>query len=246
MMKVIVNGALGHMGVEVLKRVNAGVQNSTLAAAVDYNGGNNGVYRSLFEFTGEADVIIDFSHHAATPELLQYACKRGLPVVLATTGHTEEELVLIAEAAKEIPIFKSANMSVGVALLTKLAKQAAAVFGDADIEIIEKHHNRKLDAPSGTALMLADAIREIRPNSNYVYGREGRSKREPDDITIHAVRMGNVVGEHEIFFATGSQTISLRHEAHDRALFADGAMPAAAFLIGKPAGMYNMDDLLNF
>lgn len=246
MMKVIVNGALGYMGREVMKCVNAGVQNSTLAAAVDYNGGTDGVYRSLFEFTGEADVIIDFSNHAAAPELMQYARKRGLPVVIATTGHTEEELALIEEAAKEIPIFKSGNMSVGVALLTKLAKQAAAVFGEADVEIIETHHNRKLDAPSGTALMLADAIREVRPESNYVYGREGRCKREPDDITIHAVRMGNVVGQHEVFFATNSQTISLKHEAHDRALFADGAMPAAAFLIGKPAGMYNMDDLLNF
>lgn len=246
MMKVIVNGALGHMGAEVLNLVNAGRQNSTLAAAVDYNGGTNGVYRSLFEFTGEADVIVDFSHHAAASELMQYACKRKLPVVLATTGHTEEELATVTVAAKEIPIFKSANMSVGIALLIKLVKQAAAVLGDADIEIIETHHNRKLDAPSGTALMLADAIREVRPNSNYVYGREGRSKREPDDITIHAVRMGNVVGDHQVFLATNSQTISLRHEAHDRALFAEGAMAAAAFLCGKSAGIYNMDDLLDF
>ena len=246
MMKVIVNGALGHMGAEVLKLVNAGYKHSTLAAAVDYNGGTDGIYRSLFEFTGEADIIVDFSHHAAVSELMQYACKRKLPVVLATTGFTEEELAVIDAAAKEIAIFKSANMSVGIAVLIQLAKQAAAVFGDADIEIIEKHHNRKLDAPSGTALMLADAIRGIRPNSNYVYGREGRSKRDPDDITIHAVRMGNVVGDHEIFLATNSQTISLRHEAHDRALFAEGALAAAAFLCGKAAGMYNMDDLLNF
>ena len=135
-------------------------------------------------------------------------------------------------------------MSVGVALLARLVKQAAAIFGGCDVEIVEAHHNRKVDAPSGTALMLADAVKSQRPDAEYVYGRSGQHKRQPNEIGIHSLRMGNVVGEHEVIFATDNQTITLKHQAHDRALFAEGALTAAGFLVGQPAGFYHMDDLL--
>jgi 4-hydroxy-tetrahydrodipicolinate reductase len=190
------------------------------------------------------DCIIDFSHHSGTEALLRYAVEKKLPVVLATTGHTEEEKALIAAAAENIPLFLSANMSLGVALLVELAKMTAKTFPEADIEIIEAHHNRKLDAPSGTALMLAEAIRAVREGARFVFGRSGQAKREREEIGIHAVRMGNVVGEHEVIVGTDTQTIRLKHEAHSRSLFAEGAMAAAAFLIGKPAGTYDMQSMI--
>ena len=149
------------------------------------------------------------------------------------------------KAAEVVPVFFSSNMSLGVAVLSALTKKAAAVLGDTyDIEIVEMHHNRKVDAPSGTALMLADAVMEARPELHVNSGRSGMAKREPDEIGISAVRMGNIVGTHEVMFGTANQTITITHQAHDRALFADGAIDAARFLAGKPAGLYDMDDLL--
>lgn len=164
--------------------------------------------------------------------------------MVATTGYTPEEFAKLEAGAKKIAIFQSYNMSVGVALLARLVKQAAAIFGGCDVEIVEAHHNRKADAPSGTALMLADAVKSQRPDAEYVYGRSGQHKRQPNEIGIHSLRMGNVVGEHEVIFATDNQTITLKHQAHDRALFAEGALTAAGFLVGQPAGFYHMDDLL--
>jgi len=240
--KVIVCGALGRMGQEVIRLVGEGNE-LLLAAAVDQAGGE-GICQSPADFTGEADVLVDFSNHAAIWNVLDYCEGRNLPVVIATTGHTEAERARIAEATERIPVFHSANMSVGVALLARLVKQAAAIFRGCDVEIVEKHHNRKIDAPSGTALLLADAVREERPDAVYVYGREGISQREPNEIGIHALRMGNVVGDHEVIFSTDSQTITLRHEAHDRAIFAEGAIAAANFIIGKPKGRYRMEQLL--
>ena len=214
-----------------------------VAAGAALNG-DGGFYSSLKEYQGPADIVIDFSHHSDTVPLMDYCVSRGLPAVVCTTGQTEEELEYIAKAAESIPVFKSANMSVGVALTAKIVKEVAAKFGACDIEILEIHHNRKVDAPSGTAIMLADAVREARPELHYNTGRSGMAKREPDEIGISAVRMGNIVGTHEVMFGTNTQTITISHQAHDRALFADGAVTAARFLIGKPAGLYNMDDLL--
>lgn len=240
-MRILVNGAGGRMGREVLRLME---QNSiALAAGVDRHGGE-GVYQTLREYTGPADVVIDFSSHAATRELMDYCVDRNLPVVVATTGHTPEELAVIDEAAAHIPVFRSANMSVGVALLVRLVKQAAAIFAGCDVEIVEAHHNRKADAPSGTALLLADAVKSQRPDAQYVCGRSGMQKREPEEIGIHALRMGNVVGRHEVIFATDTQTITLKHEAHDRALFAEGAITAAGFLVNQAPGLYQMEDLL--
>ena len=165
--------------------------------------------------------------------------------MIATTGHTEEEKELIRRASSTIPVFYSANMSVGVAVICRLAKQAAAAFPEADVEIVETHHHRKMDAPSGTALMLAEGIREVRPDSVITTGRSGQGKREANEIGIQSVRLGNVVGIHEIMISTGNETITIKHEASDRALFADGAAVAAEYLICKSAGLYNMNDYMN-
>ena len=243
-MKVIINGALGRMGREVSRLLSEGYRGAEQYAAVDVFSSDDAVLSSLESIKGRGDVIIDFSHHSATTALLAYAVKAKTPVVLATTGHSEDELSAVREAAKEIPIFFSANMSLGVALLCRLAKEAAALYPDADIEIVEKHHNRKLDAPSGTALMLASAVSEAREDAHTVLGRAGQAKREKGDIGIHAVRMGNIVGEHEILIGTDTETITLSHTAHSRSLFAEGAVVAAAFLVGQSAGLYNMNDIL--
>ena len=194
---------------------------------------------------GEIDCIVDFSHHAGTAAMLDFAMERQIPVVLATTGHTEAEKAYIAQAAEKIPVFHSANMSLGIALLVELAKTAVKTFPDADIEIIEKHHNRKLDAPSGTALLLANAIKEVRSKAKMVFGRAGQAKREADEIGIHAVRMGNIIGEHEVIVGTDTQTITLKHEAHSRALFAEGAIAAADYLCKQTAGLYDMQSMID-
>lgn len=243
-MRVILHGATGAMGRQIARLTKEHYLDSQLAAKVSPDGGE-GVHLTLQDVTETGDVIVDFSHHTAVQDLLAFAQDQKLPVVIATTGFIQEELSAIAEAAREIPIFRSANMSLGVAVLCRLAKEAAKAFPDADIEIVETHHNRKLDAPSGTALMLAEAVREVRPNSEILSGRTGQHKREKQEIGIQSLRMGNVVGIHEIHIATATQTLTLKHESHDRALFAEGAMVAARFLLGKPAGLYDMTSLLN-
>ncbi len=240
-MHIIVNGAGGRMGQEVCRLL--AEQGHTLAAGVDHSGGE-GLYKALRDYTGPADVVIDFSHHEGVGELMDYCISRALPLVAATTGYTPEEFARLEEGAKQIPVFQSYNMSIGVALLARLVSQAAAIFQGCDVEIVETHHNRKADAPSGTALLLADAVKSQRPEVDYVFGRSGQHKRQPNEIGIHALRMGNVVGEHEVIFATDNQTITLKHQAHDRALFAEGALAAAHFVAGQPAGLYHMDHLL--
>ena len=247
-MKLIVNGSNGRMGKEMVKLCLEGCRGSSLAAAVDINVPRTAeypTYTSLDDITADADCIVDFSHHSVTKDLVGFAVSRGLPVVIATTGHTEEELKLIETASKTVPVFMSANMSLGVALLVELAKTAAKTMPDADIEIIEQHHNRKLDAPSGTALLIANAIKSVRENVEFVFGRNGQRRREKGEIGIHAVRAGNIVGTHEVIVCTDSQTITLKHEAHSRSLFAEGAVAAAEFICDKPAGMFNMNDIVN-
>ena len=245
-MKVLISGIGGRMGDEVVKACLSDPDIEIVGGydliKAEYPGVK--VYSDWNKVDVKADVIIDFSHHLGTAALLDYAKRSGTPVVLATTGHTDDELDMISDYTADVAIFRAANMSIGIALLCELAKTAVKSFPGADIEIIEKHHNRKLDAPSGTAILLADEIKSVREQTRYVYGRSGHAKRTPDEIGIHAVRMGNVVGDHEIIIATDSQTITLKHEAHSRALFAEGAVTAAKFLAGKPAGMYNMKSML--
>ena len=245
-MKILLNGSGGRMGKEVTRRVLDGYKETTLVCGVDGFGAEAPVpcYKSFDLVTEDVDCVIDFSHHSLTAPLLAFCKQKKLPVVIATTGQNEEEQALIAEAAKEIPVFFSKNMSVGIALLCELAKSTVKAFPDADIEIVETHHNRKLDAPSGTALMLAEAVESVRKGLNRVLGRSGMQKREKNDIGIHAIRMGNVIGRHEVIVGTDTQTITLTHEAHDRALFAEGAITAALFLADKPAGYYTMQDMV--
>jgi len=248
-MKVLINGICGHMGREVARLCEEGYRGASIAAGVDPNGRDTDsytVYSTVEALPSDidADVIVDFSHHSCVSALLAYAVENRIPTVVATTGHTEEELETIENAAKYIPIFFSANMSLGVALLVELARTAVAAMPDADIEIVEKHHNRKLDAPSGTALMLAREICEVREGAYPNPGRCGSAKREKNEIGIHAIRMGNIVGEHEVIIGTGTQTITLKHEAHSRALFAEGGLAAAEFIIDMPKGLYDMRSLI--
>ncbi len=245
-MNILLNGISGFMGREVVKLCDSNYRGANLTMGVDPNGTGE-VYRSFdaIPSTEGVDCIIDFSHHTATPALLDFAVAKRLPLVLCTTGHTEDEISLIHKAAESIPLFYSGNMSLGIALLVELAKTTAVAFPEAEIEIIEKHHDRKVDAPSGTALMLANAICEVRPDAYTNCGRSGQGKRSPEEIGIHSIRMGNIVGEHEVIVGTGSQTISLKHEAHNRALFAEGAIAAADYLVGQPAGIYDMKSMLS-
>lgn len=191
-----------------------------------------------------ADGIIDFSHHTAAAEICDFAVKNHIPVVFATTGQTPDEFEIIKKAAESVPVFLSANMSLGVATLCSLARQTAAAFPDADIEIVECHHNRKLDAPSGTALMIANEIAAERENSQFVFGRSGQAKREKNEIGIHALRMGNIIGEHTVMISTDTQRITLKHEAMDRKLFAEGALCALQFIAGRENGLYDMKDMV--
>ena len=238
-MRAIVCGANGAMG----KLICAALGESVIGkVSID---GENGVPKTFAEL-GEmnADVVIDFSHHTAVNEVLAYAKAIGSAAVIGTTGHTPEEKALIDEAAKEIPVFFTGNVSMGIAVLCRLAKQAAAYFPDADIEIVEVHHNRKVDAPSGTALMLFNAIKEVRPQAVANCGRAGEGKRTKEEIGISALRLGSVVGVHEIHIHTGTQSLTLKHEAVTRAMLADGAVDAARFMEGKGIGLYNMESIL--
>lgn len=241
-MRILLHGAAGHMGRIVRSLIEAD-ENLVLAAAVDASGDGD-CLESLTDFAGEADCLIDFSHHSATQALLDYACVRDLPLVIATTGQTEFERAAIAQAGARIPIFFSANMSPAIAMLADMAAQAAKLFPDADIEIVERHHNRKVDVPSGTALLLARAIQQVRTDAQLVVGRHAPGRRDRREIGIHSLRMGNEVGTHEVIIATGTQTITLRHDAEDRALFAEGALKAARFIATQPAGVYDMRAML--
>lgn len=237
-MRAVICGANGAMGKLLQQRF------ADIVGLVSIDG-ENGVPRS-FQELGDvgAQLVVDFSHHSAAPEAAAYAVKNRCALVIGTTGHTEDEKAAILAAAKEIPVFYAGNMSLGIAVLCRLAKDAARSFPDADIEIVEIHHNRKVDAPSGTAKMLFDAVKEVRPDATAHCGRAGEGKRTKEEIGISSLRMGGVVGIHEVHLATSSQRLTLRHEASDRGMFADGALEAAKFLMDKPAGLYNMENLL--
>lgn len=245
MMKIVVNGASGRMGRELVLCAQNGYRGACLSAAVDVTRpeADCPTYTTLDAVCEECDVLVDFSHHSATKSVLDFALLRGIPVVIATTGQTEEEQQMIQQAAKHIPVFFAGNMSIGIALLVSLVKTAVSTFPDADVEIIETHHKQKLDVPSGTALMIARGIQEVKENATLCVGRHENGKRPTGEVGIHSIRMGKVVGIHEVHINTGSQTITLKHEAHSRSLFAEGALHAASFLQDKPAGLYSLGHL---
>ncbi len=245
-MKLWISGALGHMGRAVAeKAVERGVE---IIGGVDARGGaaDFPLYASFADAPVMGDAIIDFSTPEALDGLLRYAVNNHVPAVLATTGYTPAQLAQIDAAARQVALFRSANMSLGVAVLKALARKAAEALGEGyDVEIIEAHHRRKVDAPSGTALLLYDAVKDAySAPRRAVEGRSGRNcKRQENEIGIHAVRGGTVTGEHEVCFFGPSERIRLCHSAEDRGVFAAGALRAAAFLVGKAPGLYSMDDL---
>ena len=239
-MRTVVCGANGAMG-----KLICDILGEEVIGKVSIDGENN-VPKTFSELGKcDADVVIDFSHHSAVADVLNYAKEIGAAAVIGTTGHTAEEKALIETAAKEIPVFFAGNVSLGIAVLCRLAKQAAAYFPDADIEIVEIHHTRKVDAPSGTAHMLFNAIKEVRPNAWENCGRSGEGKRTKDEIGVHALRLGSVVGIHEVHIHTGNQSLTLKHESGSRAMLADGAAAAARFMVGKEKGLYDMESILN-
>ena len=249
MTKIILCGANGKMG-HVIQSVVAGRDDCEIVAGVDINTESNGfpVYSTFGEIKETADVIIDFSNPALLDSMLAFSEDKKIPVVIATTGYDDKQKKQIEKASEKCAVFFTYNMSMGINLLANLAKKATEVLGsDFDIEIVEKHHNQKIDAPSGTALMLADAIcEEIDEPVKYEYDRHSkREKRSKNEIGIHSVRGGTIVGEHEIIFAGRDEIITLSHSARSKEIFAVGAVNAAVFMSGKDSGMYSMKDLID-
>ena len=250
MTRAIMNGCNGKMG-QCITGICAQDEDIEIVAGIDtYDGIKNDypVFASLKECTVDADVIIDFSNAKAVDALLAYGVEKQIPIVLCTTGLSEQQLADVEKAYEKVAILKSANMSLGINTLMELLKKAAQVFAPAgfDVEIVEKHHNQKLDAPSGTALALADAMNEAMDNTySYKLDRSSeRKKRDAKEIGIQAVRGGSIVGEHEVIFAGTDEVIEFKHTAYSKAIFGKGAVEAAKFLKGKPAGMYDMHDVI--
>ena len=244
-MKIILVGYEGHMGREVRACIER-TEGFEILCGVDpmSDGEDPRCVRDFADCPAGADAVIDFSHHSLTGALTAWAAEKGLPLVLATTGQTEEEKAQIRAAAAKIPVFLAANYSLGVAVLSDLVKRALALYPEAEVEIVEQHHDRKIDAPSGTALALFRAVQEVRPQAVAKEGRSGIGKRTPEEVGIHALRMGNIVGVHEVLISTQSETLSLKHQAFSRGVFAEGSLKAAAFLQGRKPGLYDMKDLL--
>ena len=245
-MKVLVSGLCGHMGI-ILSDMILQDKDLEFTCGVDKNCESTTFkcFKSFDEVNVDVDIVVDFSHHSLTSEMIEFAKTKNLPLVIATTGQTDEEKKIINDAANTIPIFFAANYSMGIAVLIESAKKIASQFKNADIEIVETHHNRKLDAPSGTALAIAEGLKEVRPDANLVLGRSGNQKRDKKDIGINAIRLGNVIGIHEVMISTEHECISIKHEAFDRALFAEGAINAIKYMKGKPKGLYGMNDMLS-
>ena len=250
MVKIIMHGCCGHMGQVISQIVNEDADAQIVAGIDPFDNGKMEypVYKSLEDCKEEADVVIDFASAKAEDALLDYCGAHKLPVVVCTTGLSEEQLQKVEEASKKVAVLRSANMSLGINLLMQLLKEATKVLSPAgyDIEIVEKHHNQKLDAPSGTAIALADSINEAADGQyEYVYDRsQVRKKRDKKELGISAVRGGTIVGEHEVLFAGIDEVIEFKHTAYSRTVFGKGAVEAAKFLAGKEAGKYDMSDVI--
>lgn len=252
MVKMIMHGCNGKMG-QVITKIVKEDENAEIVAGIDkYMGIPNDypVFENIDKCDVEADVVIDFSNAAAVDGLLEYCVEKQVPVVLCTTGLSEEQLGRVQEASKKVAVLKSANMSLGVNMLLKLLQDATKILAPAgfDIEIVERHHNQKVDAPSGTALAMADSINAaMNDEYTYIYDRSKvRQKRDKKEIGISAVRGGTIVGEHEVIYAGEDEVIEFKHTAHSKAVFAKGAVEAGKFLKGKGAGLYDMKDVIQF
>ena len=238
-MRVVLCGANGAMGQLLCQLLG-----NEVVGKVSLDG-ENGVAKTFRELGPvDCDVVMDFSHHSAAADVIAFAEENHCAALIGTTGHTPEEKARILGASRRIPVFYSGNMSLGIAVLCRLAKEAVAFFPEADIEIVETHHNRKVDAPSGTAMMLFDAVKTVRQEARAHCGRAGEGKRQKEDIGISSLRMGSVVGVHEIHIHTGSQHLTLKHEAVSRQMLAEGGVDAARFVCGKAPGLYHMESLL--
>lgn len=250
MIKAILSGASGKMGSYVAACA-ANDKEIQIVAGVDKVniGSNFPVFTKFSDINVEADIIIDFSHISVLDDLLTYAVEKNIPVVIATTGYTPEQTEAIKKAAKKIPVFFTFNMSIGVNLIASLAKKAASILGeDFNIEIVEKHHNQKIDAPSGTAIMLANAVNSVFDDTfNYEYDRHSKRQKRPiNEIGIHSVRGGTIVGEHDVIFAGHDEVVTISHSAQSKEVFASGSVKAAKFLYGKKAGLYDMNSIMSF
>lgn len=248
MIRIILSGCNGKMGHMVTKCVD-NFNNLSIVAGIDMKTDNTlsyTVFNNINNCTIDADVVLDFSRPTSLPSISEYCIKNTIPLVICTTGYTIEENKQIIDLSKKIPVFHSANMSFGINIVNNiLRKISSSLYNDFDIEIIEKHHNQKVDAPSGTALMLADTIKSsIEEETIYTHGRVGTSKRHKKEIGIHAVRGGNIVGDHDIIFAGQGEVIEIKHSAISREVFAAGALKACQFIYNKENGMYDMDDII--
>ena len=246
-MNILLNGALGKMGEELTKAVGKN-KDYKIICGFDTKKENKGfpIYNDIKDIKEKIDVIIDFSKPEGTLEILKYAKENKIPMVIATTGFNDEETNLIENYSKEIPIFKSSNMSLNINLMADILKKVAKYLPDDDIEIIDIHHNRKVDSPSGTAILLADAINEeLEEKKKYNLDRmQKREKREKNEIGFSSIRGGNIVGEHKVAFYGENETLEITHKAYSREVFAEGALNAAKYIINQKPGMYTMKDLI--
>ena len=249
MINILISGANGRMGRKVFESCKL---NDNVKAVCGVDIVKNcfdkdfPIYDNFDNVKEDVDVVIDFSAPSNLDNILSFCLAKNIPAVLCATGYSPEQIEKVNEYSKKLPFFRSGNMSLGVNALIDLVKKATASLGEFDIEIIEKHHNQKVDAPSGTALMLADAVKSVDNEKYYTYGRNGIvGKRDKNEIGIHAVRGGGIVGEHQVIFASNFETITLTHQATDRSVFADGAVKAAQFIVNMPNGLYNMSDVIN-
>ena len=246
-MKILLNGATGRMGQEVIKKVAEEKDlNITCGVGIGENNEKFPIYENTKDIEEKVDVIIDFSIPKASLNILEYARKNKIPIVIATTGFSDEELKVIKEASEEIPVFRSSNMSLDINLMAKIVQEIARVLNDTDIEIIETHHNRKVDSPSGTAILLADAINEVLENKKiYTFDRmQKREKRSKDEIGFSSIRGGNIVGEHTVKFFGENETLEIKHTSYSRQVFVEGALKAAKFIVTKNSGLYDMRSMV--
>ena len=246
-MNILLNGATGRMGKEVIKKVAEEKDlNITCGVGIGENNEKFPIYENTKDIEEKVDVIIDFSIPKASLNILEYARKNKIPIVIATTGFSDEELKVIKEASEEIPVFRSSNMSLDINLMAKIVQEIARVLNDTDIEIIETHHNRKVDSPSGTAILLADAINEVLENKKiYTFDRmQKRVKRSKDEIGFSSIRGGNIVGEHTVKFFGENETLEIKHTSYSRQVFVEGALKAAKFIVTKNSGLYDMRSMV--